>query len=100
MADTLTLLQKAKLALKITTDAYDEDISGLLSAGALDLGIAGVTPPTPLDALVERAIITYVKVHFGASADSDYMRLKASYDEQKAQLQTATGYTNWGPLDD
>jgi hypothetical protein len=26
----------------------------------------------------------------------DYDRLKASYDEQKAQLSTATGYTHWG----
>lgn len=91
-----TLTDKAKLALRITTSAYDAEIAALISAAKLDLGIAGVLVPLTLDALVERAIITYVKVHFGASADADYTRLKASYDEQKAQLQTATGYTNWG----
>jgi hypothetical protein len=26
----------------------------------------------------------------------DYDRLKRSYDEQKAQLSNATGYTDWG----
>lgn len=90
------LLAKARLALRITTGAYDSDISDLIDAAKLDLGIAGVVLPSALDALCERAIITYVKVHFGASADADYDRLKRSYDEQKAQLQTATGYTVWG----
>lgn len=95
MTDTI-LLAKARLALRITTAAYDSDISDLIDAAKLDLGIAGVVLPSALDALCERAIITYVKVHFGASADADYDRLKRSYDEQKAQLQTATGYTVWG----
>lgn len=95
MCDNI-LLAKARLALRITTGAYDSDISDLIDAAKLDLGIAGVVLPSALDALCERAIITYVKVHFGASADADYDRLKRSYDEQKAQLQTATGYTVWG----
>ena len=90
------LLAKAKLALRITTTAYDNDITDLIDAAKLDLGVAGVILPDTLDALCTRAVITYVKVHFSASADSDYDRLKRSYDEQKAQLQTATGYTNWG----
>lgn len=92
---SMTMLDKTKLALRITTTAYDADITGLIDAAKLDLGIAGVVLPTTLDALVERAIITYCKCHFGGSADDDYTRLKASYDEQKAQLQTATGYTVW-----
>lgn len=32
---------------------------------------------------------------FGAETE-EYDRLKAAYDEQKAQLRTATGYTDWG----
>ena len=90
------LLTKVKLALRIVTNAFDTELTSLILAAKLDLGIAGVVLPTSLDALCERAIITYVKVHFGASADDDYNRLKAAYDEQKAQLITATGYTNWG----
>lgn len=92
----LTLLQKTKLALRITVDAYDSDLTDLINAAKLDLGIAGVTLPSSLDAICERAIITYCKVHFSALTDGEYARLKASYDEQKAQLVTATGYTVWG----
>lgn len=87
------MLEKVKLALRITTDAYDSELNDLIEAAQLDMGIAGVTIPTDLDALVSRAIVTYCKIHFGEP--DDYDRLKASYDEQKAQLSMATGYTTW-----
>ncbi len=87
------MLDKVKLALRITTNAFDDELSDLISAARLDLGIAGVVVPEEIDALVGRAIITYCRVHFGAP--EEYDRLKAAYDEQKAQLMTATGYTVW-----
>lgn len=90
----MALLDKTKLALRITTTAFDSEIADLISAAQLDLGIAGVVLPDTLDTLCERAIITYCKVNFGEP--DEYDRLKASYDEQKAQLKMATGYTNWG----
>lgn len=93
MADT-TLIAKAKMAGRITTDAFDTQISSLLDAAALDLGVAGVVIPSTLDALVEQAEITYFLLHFG---DPDnYERLERSYNEQKAQLSMCNGYTNWG----
>ena len=96
-----TLKEKVKLALRITTTAFDSEIDDLINAALLDLGIAGVydvTNSAPFsdattDALVIRAVVTYCKVNFGEP--DEYDRLKASYDEQKAQLQTATGYTIW-----
>ncbi len=94
MADT-TLLDKTKLALRITVSNYDTELTDLINAAKLDLGIAGVELPAELDAIVERAIITYCKVHFSALTDGEWSRLKSSYDEQKAQLATATGYTDW-----
>lgn len=87
------LLAKVKIALLITTNAYDSELESLISAAQLDMGIAGVTIPASLDAIVERAIITYCKCNFGQP--DDYDRLKKSYDEQKAQLSMATGYTTW-----
>lgn len=87
------MLEKVKLALRITTDAYDSELNDLIDAAQLDMGIAGVTIPTELDALVSRAIVTYCKIHFGEP--DDYDRLKSCYDEQKAQLSMATGYTTW-----
>lgn len=87
------MLEKVKLALRIATDAFDSELHDLIAAAQLDLGVAGVVVPSELDAIVERAIITYCKVHFGEP--DEYDRLKASYDEQKAQLSTCTGYTKW-----
>ena len=88
------MLNKVKMALRITTTAYDDELMDLIEAAKLDLGIAGVVVPNQIDAIVSRAIITYCKMSFGLP--EDYDRLKASYDEQKAQLSNATGYTNWG----
>lgn len=87
------MLNKVKMALRITTDAFDDELTDLIAAAQLDLGIAGVVIPDDMDALVGRAVITYCRVHFGQP--DEYDRLKKSYDEQKAQLMTATGYTVW-----
>lgn len=87
------MLDKVKLALRIVTTAYDTELTDLINAAKLDLGVAGVTLPSELDALCNTAIITYCKCHFGQP--DDYDRLKASYDEQKAQLSMCTGYTTW-----
>ena len=87
------MLEKVKMALRITTDAFNDELNDLINAAKLDLGIAGVIVPQTIDAICTRAVITYCKLHFGEP--DDYDRLKASYDEQKAQLSMATGYTEW-----
>lgn len=89
-----TMLAAAKMALRITTTAFDSEITSLLNAALLDLGVAGVVIPDEINALVQQACITYVRMNFGQP--DDYDRMKRSYDEQKAQLSTCTGYTNWG----
>ena len=88
-----TMLAAAKMALRITTTAFDTEIENLLNAALLDLGVAGVIVPAEINALVQQACITYVRMNFGQP--DDYDRLKRSYDEQKAQLATCTGYTDW-----
>lgn len=87
------MLASAKMALRISTDVFDTEILQLLEAALLDMGVAGVMIPSETDELVRRAAITYVRMHFGQP--DDYDRLKASYDEQKGQLATCTGYTDW-----
>ena len=90
------MLEKVKLALRITTDAFDSELNDLIAAAKTDLGIAGVVLPATLDEICQRAIITYCKINFGELDRTEmYDRLKASYDEQKAQLSMATGYTTW-----
>lgn len=90
----MAIIDKVKTALRVSTTAYDDEIQDLIDAAQIDLQIAGVVVPAALDPIVTRAIITYCKMSFGLP--DEYDRLKASYDEQKAQLSTATGWTNWG----
>lgn len=87
------MLEKVKTALRIKTTAYDDELMDLIEAAKQDLGIAGVVLPADMKEIVLRAIITYCKMSFGIP--EDYDRLKRSYDEQKAQLSNATGYTDW-----
>lgn len=85
------MLALVKLALRITTNAYDTELEMLIAAACADLGIVGVEAvSTTTDPLLTRAIVTYCRMSFGAP--EDYDRLKASYDEQKAQLISCTGY--------
>ena len=91
-----TILSKVKVALRIATDDFDAEIADLINACLLDLGIAGITENDTTNALIIRAVITYCRANFGdANGVEEYDRLKASYDEQKAQMQMATGYTDW-----
>lgn len=87
------MLDKVKQALRITSNTFDTELTGLIESAKLDLGIAGVTLPTTLDDICTTAVITYCKMNFGNP--ENYDRLKKSYDEQKAQLSMATGYTAW-----
>ena len=92
VADT-NLINAAKLANRMTTNDFDSEVERLLNAAFLDLGVAGVVISTELDPLVKQAAITYFLLHFGEP--ENYDRLERSYNEQKAQLATRTGYTNW-----
>lgn len=90
------LLAEVKMALRLNDasgTAYATELNRLITAAQMDLGIAGVEVPDAYDAVVVQAIVTYCKLQFGLAEDAD--RLQRSYDEQKAQLATCTGYTNW-----
>lgn len=91
------MLEKIKLALRIKTTAFDSELEDLIEAGLTDLKFGGAKEEVlnlNADPAVTQALITYCKMNFGTP--DDYDRLKRSYDEQKAQLGTATGYTDWG----
>lgn len=88
------MLDKVKDSLGIrTTSLADGELSDLIEAAKLDLGIAGVERVDEDDALILRAVITYCKMNFGATGDyGDFDKLKKSYDEQKSQLRTNNYY--------
>lgn len=86
-----SILEAVKQAMRIKTDAYNDGITQLIYACINDIGVVGVEfDSTTDDALLIQAVITYCRMNFGTP--SDYDRLKASYDEQKAQLISCTGY--------
>ena len=92
----MAMIDKVRNALRISVSdnsAINDELTDLIDAAKLDLGIAGVVVPQTVDSIVTKAIITYCKMSFGLP--EDYDRLKRSYDEQKAQLSNATGYTDW-----
>lgn len=91
------LIAKAKLAARIKTTAFDSQIAMLLDAAYMDMVVAGVVIPAEENLLIEQAAITYCMMYFGQP--DEYARLKASYDEQKGQLATNTGTTDWGGID-
>lgn len=95
----MAMLDSAKLALRITVTDYDAEITRLINAAIGDLWIAGIEASADTDdANLTQAIITYCRLHFGTP--DDYDRLRASYDEQKAQLQMASGYGLPGTRED
>lgn len=93
MAVDASTLGAVKLALAITVNDFDAEITDLIEAAFLDLDVVGVEGYQTGDKLVLQAVKTYCRAHFQSPADYD--RLKAAYDEQKAQLMHATGYTVW-----
>lgn len=95
------MLDRVKLALLISGNDFDSELTDIIDAAAKDLGIAGVDAlvisTDTDDALIIRAIITYCGYQFEimhGSLDRS-AAYKKSYDEQKAQLGMATGYTTW-----
>lgn len=89
-----------KLALRITTDKFDTEIIFLIGAALADLQCTDIPNPDETDPLIKQAVLTYCKMNFGTPEPSEYARLKASYDEQKAQLSMHSDYTDWGDIDE
>ena len=95
------MLDRVKLALLISGNDFDSELTDMINAAAKDLGIAGVDAlvisTDTDDALIIRAIITYCGYQFEimhGSLDRS-AAYKKSYDEQKAQMVMASGYTTW-----
>ena len=90
------LLAKVKMACRITATntSFDEELKDLINSAFLDLSISDVntaagvqyTAGTATDDIV-LAVKMFVKYHFGdLLTDNEKQTMKASYDEQKAQL--------------
>lgn len=88
------MINAVKLAMAITTDAYDQEIQSLIDAALLDLGVAGVVTTNTNDKMIERAVITYVRMMFHSPAD--FENLRWAYEALKGQMAISSNYTEWG----
>lgn len=90
-------IEKVKTCLGTTTENEGllQELDDIIESCKEDLVLAGVIlPESPeSNALILRAIKTFSKLAFAEG--SEYDHLKRSYDEQKAQLKTTTGFTEW-----
>lgn len=95
------MLDKVKLALLISTNDFDSELTDLIGAAFIDLNIGDVDPDktvsTTTDPAIIRAVCCYCGYQFellhGSIERSN--AFKRSYDEQKAQMGMASGYTVW-----
>jgi len=93
------MLDIVKLALRITTDAFNSEITQLIAACTEEMQGVGVVidyeadGETPSSMQVQTAIVAYCKWLFGNNADAD--RWREIYHTKLAQLQTMSGYTDW-----
>lgn len=100
----MALLDDVKVACRVASPAFDIELEDLISSAFKDLGITDIQATLlvetgSIEPLIKQAVITYCKMHFGFQSDGYYSRLKASYDEQKAQLLMSSAYAEWGGSD-
>jgi uncharacterized phage protein (predicted DNA packaging) len=95
----MSTLDKVKKSMFISDDDSDEELTDLIEEAKSDLIPANVAADKidETDPLILRAIKVYCKMNFGEP--DEYDRLKASYDELKAQLGTDSRFTEWSVAD-
>jgi len=94
-AVAVALIDDVKLALRITSSAFDNEITGLIEAAKADLQLSGVHQDKVKDEgdpLIRRAITVYCKAHFGFD-NPEAERFQQSYDMLKAHLTLSAEYT-------
>lgn len=89
------MLNAIKLALRISTNAFDSEIQTLIDAAIAEMAGLGVTAATSTtnDPQIISAVVAYCKWQFGNNEDAD--RWRDIYHIKLGQLKTMTGYTDW-----
>ena len=92
------MLSIVKLALRITTTAFDTELTRLISECIEEMTGLGVVinlqDGVPSSDQVKGTIVAYCKWQFGSSDEKDAWR--DIYERKLSQLKTMTGFTVWG----
>ena len=93
------MLDKVKLALRLSGTALDGEVSDLINAAIADLRLVGINIPAEAgsssktlgDPLLDRAVVLYAKAEFGFNDDAE--RYRNAYDYLKCALSLTADYT-------
>ena len=93
----MSLIDDVKVALRVTTDAFDPEVEMLVEAALRDLERVGIPGELlvdgPTDPLVRAAVCMYAKAHFGFD-NSEAPRFDESYRQiVKDFLNSPTTYS-------
>lgn len=92
------MLDKVKLALRLSGTALDGEVSDLINAALADLRLVGINIPAEAgsssktlgDPLLDRAVVLYAKAEFGFNDDAE--RYRNAYDYLKCALSLTADY--------
>lgn len=93
------MLDKVKLALRISGSAFDNEVTDLINAAIADLRLVGINIPeeagssseTLGDPLLDRAVVLYAKAEFGYNDSAE--RYRTAYDYLKCALSLSGDHT-------
>lgn len=84
------MLEKVKTALRISSNAFDTELTSLISACQSDLKMSGIVYDDKKD-LIATAVIFYCKTNFGNNEYFD--RWQKAYNNLKSCLMTSDEFT-------
>lgn len=89
----MALLDEVKVALRVTSDAFDTEIRGLIEAAKRDLNRVGVDEAiVDSDPLAKMAVVLFAKSRFGYD-NSDASRFEDAYRQTVVDiLNSPTSY--------
>ena len=88
------MLDKVKLALRLSGTALDGEVSAIADLRLVGINIpaeAGSSSKTLGDPLLDRAVVLYAKAEFGFNDDAE--RYRNAYDYLKCALSLTADYT-------
>lgn len=86
----MALIDDVKVALRVKNNALDSDITDLIDACKLDLGMAGVEIVEEADAVTKQAIKLYCKGSFGYDENSE--KFMKAYESLKIAMALCGDY--------
>jgi hypothetical protein len=87
----MAILDEVKLALRISSTAFDTEITDIIASAKIDLTEAGAENTDDTDSFVKRAIILYSKANFGM-ANPDMEKYQKAYDRLKITMALSEEY--------